>query len=402
MFILSFGLILIVGFLVGFLLNKIKIPGLVGMIIVGLVFGPYCLNLIDSSILNISSELRQIALVIILTRSGLNLDIKSLKKVGRPAILMCFLPATFEIIGTMLASHFLLNLSWIEGLLLGSVLAAVSPAVVSPRMIKLIEEGYSKEHAVPELILAGSSVDDIYTIVLFYSFLGLVQNNTFDFLSIVLVPVSIILGIIFGIIVGSILLFIFKKIELPLPINILILIGTSFLMIGVEYLLKPYISISSLLGIMVIGMIFAFKLKNKAKELSKGYNSMWVFFEVILFVLVGASVDFSYALNNIWMSLLVLLIGLSFRTIGVIICVLHTKLTWKEKLFSIFAYLPKATVQASIGGIALSLGIPCGSIILTVSVLSIIIAAPIGAFLIDFFGKKLLIKEEDNINLMSI
>ena len=398
MFILSFGLILIVGFIAGFLLNKIRIPGLIGMIIVGLVFGPYCLNLIDSSILNISSELRQIALVIILTRSGLNLDLKSLKKVGRPAILMCFVPATFEIVGTMLASHFLLNLSWIEGLLLGSVLGAVSPAVVSPRMIKLIEEGYGKEHAVPELILAGSSVDDIYTIVVFYSFLGLVQTNTFNFTSIALVPVSIMLGIIFGIIVGIILLFIFKKTNLPLAVNILILIGTSFLMIGAENLLKPYISISSLLGIMVIGMILTFKLKDKAKELSKGYNSMWVFFEVILFVLVGASVDFSYALNNIWGSLLVLLIGLSFRTIGVIVCLLFTKLTRKERIFCIFAYLPKATVQASIGGIALSLEITCGAIVLTVSVLAIIVTAPIGAFLIDMLGKKLLAKE--NIELL--
>ncbi|MGM9874006.1 MAG: cation:proton antiporter [Bacilli bacterium] len=392
MFILSFGLILLVGYIVGYLLNKIKIPGLVGMIIVGLVFGPYCLNLIDENILNISSELRQIALVIILTRSGLNLNIQSLKKVGRPAILMCFIPATLEIVGIMLASHFILNLSWQEGLLLGSVLAAVSPAVVSPRMIKLIEEGYGKEHSVPELILAGSSVDDIYVIVLFYAFLSLVETNTFNFISIALAPISIILGIIFGIVVGIILLFIFKKTKFSLPINILILISTSFLMIGVENLLKPYISISSLLGIMVIGMILTFKLKDKAKELSRGYNSMWTFFEVILFVLVGASVNFSYALNNFWPSLLVLIIGLLSRTIGVIICLLFTKLTIKERIFCIFAYLPKATVQASIGGIALSTGLSCGEVILTVSVLSIIITAPLGAFFIDIFAKKLLKK----------
>ena len=400
MFLLSFGLILLIGFLIGYLLNKIKVPGLVGMIIVGLVFGPYVLNIIDSRILDISSELRQIALIIILTRSGLNLDLKSLKKVGRPAILMCFLPATFEIIGVALLSHFILNLSWIEGLLLGSVLGAVSPAVVSPRMIKLIEEGYGESKAIPELVLAGSSVDDIDTIVLFYSFLGLNQTNNFDFVSILLVPVSIILGIIFGIIVGVILLFIFKKTKLPLAINILILLSVSFLMVGVEYLLKPIISISSLLGIMVIGMILAFKYKEKAKELSNGYNSLWVFFEVILFVLVGASVDFSYALNNFVPSLLVLLGGLIFRSIGVIICVLGTHLTIKEKLFIIFSYLPKATVQASIGGIALSMGLDSGAIILTVSVLAIIITAPTGAFLIDFTSKKFL-KREANCDIIN-
>lgn len=391
MFLLSFGLILFVGFFSGYLLNKIHIPGLVGMIIVGLIFGPYCLNVIDSSILNISSELRQIALVIILTRSGLNLDLYRLKKVGSSAIMMCFIPATFEIIGTMLASHFLLGLSWVEGLLMGSVLGAVSPAVVSPRMIKLIEDGIGSKNSIPELILAGSSVDDIYTIVLFYSFLGLAQNTAFEMKSMMAIPLSIVLGILLGIIVGLGLLLLIKRTNFQLPVNVLIILSISFLMVGLEYLLKPVLSISSLLGIVVIGVILSFKAKQKAKQISQGYNSLWMFFEVLLFVLVGASVDFSYALNNMGMALIVLVIALSFRGIGVLISVSWTKFSFKEKMFCFFSYLPKATVQASIGGIALSMGLESGSIILTIAVLAIIFTAPTGAFLIDYFGKKWLV-----------
>lgn len=388
--ILSLGLILILGFIIGWLLSKIKIPGLVGMIIVGLLIGPYCLGLIDEKILSISTELRQVALVIILTRSGLNLDIDSLRKIGRPAILMSFIPATLEIIGTTLISQLLLEITIVESILLGTVLAAVSPAVVSPRMIKLIEERFGENHQVPKLILAGSSVDDIYVIVLFYTFLGLVGNNTFDFVSITMIPVTIILGVLLGIIVGLILSYILKKTNFKTAINILIIISSSFLMIGLENMLKDYISISSLLGIMVTGIVLLFRNKEKAKQLSDGYNNLWIFFEIILFVLVGATVDFSYAINNGLMAILILIIGLLFRTLGVLLCLIKTKLTFKERLFTILAYIPKATVQASIGGIALSLGLSCGSIILTVSVISILITAPIGAILIDNLSSKLL------------
>jgi NhaP-type Na+/H+ or K+/H+ antiporter len=388
--IFSIGLILILGFIIGWLLSKIKIPGLVGMIIVGLLIGPYCLGLIDEKILSISTELRQVALVIILTRSGLNLDIDSLKKIGRPAILMSFIPATLEIIGTTLISQLLLEITIFESILLGTVLAAVSPAVVSPRMIKLIEERFGEKHQVPKLILAGSSVDDIYVIVLFYTFLGLVGNNTFDFVSITMIPVTIILGVLLGIIVGFILSYILKKTNFKTTINILIIISSSFLMIGLENMLKDYISISSLLGIMVIGIILLFRNKEQAKQLSDGYNNLWIFFEIILFVLVGATVDFSYAINNGLIAILILMIGLLFRTLGVLLCLIKTKLTFKERLFTILAYIPKATVQASIGGIALSLGLSCGSIILTVSVISILITAPIGAILIDNLSSKLL------------
>ena len=388
--ILSLGLILILGFIIGWLLSKIKIPGLVGMIIVGLLIGPYCLGLIDEKILSISTELRQVALVIILTRSGLNLDIDSLRKIGRPAILMSFIPATLEIIGTTLISQLLLEITIFESILLGTVLAAVSPAVVSPRMIKLIEERFGENHQVPKLILAGSSVDDIYVIVLFYTFLGLVGNNTFDFVSITMIPVTIILGVLLGIIVGLILSYILKKTNFKTAINILIIISSSFLMIGLENMLKDYISISSLLGIMVTGIVLLFRNKEKAKQLSDGYNNLWIFFEIILFVLVGATVDFSYAINNGLIAILILIIGLLFRTLGVLLCLIKTKLTFKERLFTILAYIPKATVQASIGGIALSLGLSCGSIIFTVSVISILITAPIGAILIDNLSSKLL------------
>ncbi len=397
--ILSMGIILLGGFLIGCLLNKIKIPGLVGMLIFGLIIGPSLLNLIDQSILNISAELRQIALVIILTRSGLNLDFKSLKKIGRPAILMCFIPATLEIIGVTLASVYLLNLSIFESLLLGSVLAAVSPAVVSPRMIELIEKGYGEEHNVPKLILAGSSVDDIYVVVLFYSFLGLVQNNVLDVKGIWMIPVSILLGIILGIGVGFFLSFIFKKFKTNLITNVILTLSMSFLCIGLENGVKQWVSISSLLSIMVSSMILLFRTEDKAKELSKGYNTLWKVFEILLFVLVGASIDLTFALKNGLMAFVVLLIGLGFRSLGVFLSLLCTKLTWKERGFTILSYIPKATVQASIGGIALSLGLSCGAIILTVSVLSILITAPVGAILIDTLKTKLLdnpLKLEEN------
>lgn len=396
--IISIGLILILGFLIGFLLSKIKIPGLVGMIILGLIIGPYCLGLIDEKVLLISSELRQIALVIILTRSGLNLDIESLKKIGRPAILMCFIPATLEIIGVTLISVLMLKITLFEGLLLGSVLAAVSPAVVSPRMIKLIEERYGELHQVPKLVLSGSSVDDIYVIVLFYAFLGLVNNNSFNVMSIINIPISIIFGISLGILMGLLISFILKKTNFKLAINVLIVLSISCLMIGLENLLKNFISISALIGIIVVGMIILLKNPKKAKELSEGYNSLWVFFEIILFVLVGATIDFSYAINNGWKALIILLVGLLFRSLGVVLCLIKTNLSKKERIFTIIAYIPKATVQASIGGIALSMGLSCGSIILTISVISILITAPLGAILIDNLGKKLLSEEIEYVN----
>ena len=393
--ILSIGLILLLGFIVGELLNKIRIPGLVGMILVGLVIGPYCLNLIDSSILNISSQLRQIALVIILTRSGLNLDFASLKKVGRSAVLMCFVPATFEIIGVSIGAYYLLNLTIFESILLGCVLSAVSPAVVSPRMIKLIEQGYGKAKSIPKLVLAGSSMDDIYVIVLFYAFLGLVQSNSFDVVSIIQIPTSIILGVLLGTGVGYAFSLVIKNIHSTTTINIIVMLSLSFLMIGLESLLSQWISISSLVSIIVMAMIVLLKNKKEAKMISDGYNKLWKVFEIILFVLVGATIDLSFAASNSGVALLVLALGLSARTLGVLVCLIGTDLNIKERIFVIISYIPKATVQASIGGIALSMGLGAGSIILTVAVLSIIVTAPIGALSIDLFSDKLLSRDID-------
>jgi len=392
--ILSIGLIIIAGFLAGEVLSRIKIPGLVGMIAIGMIIGPYYLNLIDSSVLDISSQLRQIALVIILTRSGLNLDLSSLKKVGRSAVLMCFIPATFEIVGVAFASFYLIGLSIFESILLGCVLSAVSPAVVSPRMIKLIEQGYGETKSIPKLVLAGSSVDDIYVIVLFYAFLGLVSNNSFDSSAILQIPTSIILGGVLGLGVGFLLSTVINRFHPSTIVNVILMLGLSFLLIGLESAVSNWVSFSSLVSIIVSAMVVLFKNRDEARKISAGYNKLWKVFEIILFVLVGATIDLSFALSNSGVAIVVLILGLLARTIGVYICLLGTKLNSKEKLFVALAYLPKATVQASIGGIALSAGLSCGSIILTVAVLSIIITAPLGAFAIDNFSDKLLSREE--------
>lgn len=396
MMLLSIALILLLGYLGGYLASKIKIPGLVMMIIVGLIIGPFVLNLIDPKILTISSELRQIALVIILTRSGLSLDFSSLKKMGRPALLMSFLPALFEIIAVSVAAHLLLGFTLFEGVLLGSVLAAVSPAVVSPRMLKLIEEGYGSKREVPKLVLAGASVDDIFVIVVFYAFLSIVETNNLNPIDLLLVPVSIVLGILIGIIVGLILGKMFSKMNGQLIVKVILLFALSLALVGLESVLKVYFSFSSLLAILVMSMMILLTNQAEAFEIGKSYKKLWTIFEIILFVLVGASLDLSVALSELPSSLLILIIGLLFRTLGVLMSVSFTKFNHKEKLFIVISYLPKATVQASIGGIALSLGLSSGSLILAISVISILITAPLGALLIDQSAKFLLLKKEDD------
>ena len=389
MLILELGFILVVGLVISLLLEKIKIPGLTGLIIFGILIS----SIVSPELKNISPILRQIDLIIILTRSGLSLNINNLKKVGLQAILMCFIPATFEIVGTLIGGYYLLHLSIAESLLLGAALAAVSPAVISPRMINYINNKLGTNKNIPELILAGSSVDDIFCIILFYVFLGLVQNNSFDYLSIIQIPTSIILGVLVGLIIGFILIYIFKHIKLNNVSSTIIILGLSFILVASEELLKPYIKISMLLSVMVIGMVLLIKDKDKAKELSNSYNNLWSIFQIFLFVLVGVAVDFS-TLSNVGYIILTLVIGLSFRVLGVLISISMTKLNYKEKIFVILAYLPKATVQASIGGIALSVGLNCGGIVLAVSVISILITAPIGALLLDNLSNKLLTKEE--------
>lgn len=357
---------------------------------------PSVLNLADPSLINISSYLRQIALVIILTRSGLSLDFSALKKIGRPAILMCFVPATFEILGIAIFGPLLLGINYFEAMLLGSVLAAVSPAIVVPRMIKIMDEKYGAKHHVSELVLAGASCDDIFVIVLFYSFKNLVATSTFDALSIGLIPVSIILGILLGLICGILFELIFKYLKLNNVINVILLLGVSFGMLYLEEVLKPYCPISSLLGIIVMALYLYKRRPDESKELKKSYDSLWSIFEILLFTLVGIAIDVKYAFSTTGAIILGLIaIALVFRSVGVIVSLLFTKYNFKEKIFIIFSYLPKATVQASIGAIALSEGLACGEVVLTAAIISILFTAPLGAFLIDLTYKKLLKKEDE-------
>ena len=385
----SIALIILLGLFIGSIFTKLKLPSLVGMILTGIILGPHMLNLLDSSIIGISS--RQIALVIILTRAGLALDIKDLKKVGRPAILMCFIPATLEILGFIILGPKLLNLPILDSAILGTVIAAVSPAVIVPRMLKLMEEGYGTNKSIPQLILAGASVDDIFVIVLFTSFTSIATTGSnFSISSIIEIPISIIIGIILGILTGIVLVYLFKKIHIRDSIKILIILSVSFLFITVEDLLKGFIPISGLLAVMSLGATILKIYSKLARRISNKYSKLWVGAEVFLFVLVGASVDIKYAMNSGIITIILILGALVFRIFGVLLSLIKTEMNFKERLFSAIGYMPKATVQAAIGALPLSMGLASGEIILTVAVLSIIITAPLGATLIDNTYKKLL------------
>lgn len=387
----SIALIILLGLFIGSIFTKLKLPSLVGMILTGIILGPHMLDLLDSSIIGISSELRQIALVIILTRAGLALDIKDLKKVGRPAILMCFIPATLEILGFIILGPKLLNLPILDSAILGTVIAAVSPAVIVPRMLKLMEEGYGTNKSIPQLILAGASVDDIFVIVLFTSFTSIATTGSnFSISSIIEIPISIIIGIILGILTGIVLVYLFKKIHIRDSIKILIILSVSFLFITVEDLLKGFIPISGLLAVMSLGATILKIYSKLARRISNKYSKLWVGAEVFLFVLVGASVDIKYAMNSGIITIILILGALVFRIFGVLLSLIKTEMNFKERLFSAIGYMPKATVQAAIGALPLSMGLASGEIILTVAVLSIIITAPLGATLIDNTYKKLL------------
>ena len=388
----SIALILLCGLLFGFLFNKIKLPALLGMIIVGIVLGPHALNLIDSSILNISAELRQIALVIILTRAGLSLNINDLKKIGRPAILMCFVPACVEMIGTIIFAPMLFGISIIDAAVMGSVLAAVSPAVVVPRMIKIMDEGYGKDKSIPQLILAGASVDDVFVIVVFTvltAFASTGEINATDFLQI---PLSIILGVLLGVIVGFLLVLFFKKVHIRDSVKVLMILSISFLLLEVESLLEGIVPVSALLGIMSMGITVNQKYNVLSKRLSVKYNKLWLGAEIFLFVLVGVAVDINYALNAGVVAVIVVIIALIFRMFGVLLSLVKTNLNKKERLFCMLSYTPKATVQAAIGTIPLAMGLSCGSVVLTVAVVSILITAPFGAICIDNLYKRMLKK----------
>lgn len=385
---LSIALILLIGMAAGWLCTKLHLPALIGMIFTGIIIGPYALDLIDGSVLDISAQLRKIALIIILTRAGLTLNVADLKKVGRPAVLMCFLPATFEMIGMIIVAPKLLGISVLEAALMGSVIGAVSPAVIVPKMIKLIDEGWGTEKSIPQLILAGASVDDVYVIVLFTAFTGLAQGEKVSAVSFFNIPVSIILGIAAGTLTGIVLAKLFTKFHIRDTAKVLIFLSVSFLLVTAEDSLSTPITFSALIAVMFIGTALQKYAKPSAKRLSLKFNKLWVGAEIMLFVLVGATVNIKYTISAGFAPVVVIFAVLCFRMLGVFLCLLKTDLNLRERFFCMIAYTPKATVQAAIGGIPLAMGLPCGEIILTVAVLSIIITAPLGAFFIDLLSSR--------------
>ena len=391
---LSLALIFLCGMLLGKIFSLLKLPSLLGLIITGIILGPYCLNLLDGSILSISADLRELALIIILTRAGLNLDIEDLKKVGRPAILMCFIPASFEIIGMVLIAPRLFNITLFEAALMGSVVAAVSPAVLVPKMLKLIDERYGTNKSIPQLLMAGASVDDIFVIVLFASFTSLVKGGSVSALDFLKIPTSIIFGLLIGIIIALILTKFFTRFHIRDSAKVVIILSISFILVTIENSISKVfngiIGFSGLLAVMSVGAFLKAKKQELSKRLSLKYSKLWVAAEIMLFVLVGAAVNIKYALNTGFTGILLIFAVLIFRMLGVLISLIKTNLNKKERIFSMIAYCPKATVQAAIGSIPLSLGFASGEIILTIAVLAILITAPLGAFAIELFYKRLL------------
>ena len=386
----SLSLVFLLGMLLSRAFQKIRLPGLLGMLLTGMILGPYALNMLDGSILGISADLRQIALIIILTRAGLSLDIQDLKKVGRPAVLMCFVPACFEIMGMILLAPQLLGISVLDAAIMGAVVGAVSPAVIVPKMLNLMEKGYGVKKSIPQLILAGASVDDVFVIVLFTAFTGLAQGGTFSPASILSIPVSIETGIAAGGLAGILLALFFQKVHIRDSAKVVILLSISFLMIELENRLKGYLPFSGLLAVMSIGIALQKKRYEAAARLSVKYSKLWVAAEVLLFVLVGATVDISYAMKAGAAAVILIFGVLIFRMAGVFFCLLGTDINRKERLFCMIAYMPKATVQAAIGGVPLAMGLGCGKIVLTVAVLAILITAPLGAFGVEQTYKRLL------------
>lgn len=391
---ISIAMILLMGMFMGWICKKIHLPSLTGMIFTGIILGPYFLNMIDSSLLNISSELRKIALIIILTRAGLSLDLNDLKRVGRPAILMCFVPACFEIMGMIILAPELLGISILDAAIMGTVVGAVSPAVIVPKMLKLMEEGYGVRHSIPQLILAGAAVDDVFVIVMFTAFTGLAQGNDVSIRSFVNIPVSILLGIVTGAFIGILLAYYFKKVHIRDTSKVIIILCLSFILVTFEDRFSAILPFASLIAVMAMGIALQKKREVVAKRLSVKFNKLWVVAEIVLFVLVGATVDIKYAVSAGVLSVILILGVLMFRMLGVFLCLLKTKLTMRERMFCMIAYTPKATVQAALGGVPLAMGLSCGNIVLTIAVVAILITAPLGAFCIDFAYKKLLINEE--------
>ena len=387
---LSLAVIFLCGMGMGAVFRRLNLPQLLGMLLTGILLGPYALNLLDGSILSISADLRQIALIIILTRAGLNLDVADLKKVGRAAVLMCFVPASFEILGMLALAPRILGISLLDAAIMGTVVGAVSPAVIVPKMLKLMDERYGTRESIPQLIMAGASVDDVFVIVLFTSFTGLAQGGTASALDLMRIPTSIVLGLAAGAVCGLLLALAFRKIHMRDSAKVIIILSISFLLVTLEHSLSGALGFSGLLAVMGMGIALQRRRGEVAARLSAKYSKLWVAAELLLFVLVGATVDVGYALASGASAVLLIFGVLVFRMAGVFLCLLGTSLDRGERLFCMIAYMPKATVQAAIGAIPLSMGLACGQIVLTVAVLSILITAPLGSFLIERTYKKLL------------
>ena len=395
----SLSLIFLVGLAMGAICQKLKLPRIIGMLVTGIILGPYVLDFLDPSILSISADLRKMALIIILIKAGLSLDLNDLKKVGRPAVMMSFVPASCEILAYTVFAPLLLDVTRTEGALMGAVLSAVSPAVVVPRMVQLMEKKYGTEKAIPQMILAGASCDDIFVIVLFTTFLGIAQGGHANIMDFVNIPISIILGVLLGAITGYLLYLFFetsyaRKHYVRNSMKVIIVLGVSFLLIAIEGWMEGKISVSGLLA--VTSMAVVLKMKSTtfvSKRLSEKFGKLWLAAEVILFVLVGAAVDIRYTLNAGIAAVALIFLALAIRSCGVLLCTIGTSLTGKERLFCVIAYLPKATVQAAIGSVPLAAGLSCGKIILSVAVMGIVITAPLGAFGMDMTYQRLLTKE---------
>ena len=395
----SLAFIFLVGLSMAAICQRLKLPRIIGMLITGIVLGPYVLDLLDPSILSISADLRQMALIIILLKAGLSLNLSDLKKVGRPAIMMSCVPASCEILAFVLFAPYILGITRIEAAVMGAVLGAVSPAVVVPRMVQLMDTKYGTDKSIPQLIMAGASCDDIYVIVLFSTFVSMAQGGSANLMDFVNIPVSIILGIVLGAITGFLLSMFFEtayahKHYVRDSMKVIVVLGVSFLLMAIETWLEGIISVSGLLA--VVSMACVLKIKSIAfvsKRLSEKFGKLWLAAEVLLFVLVGAAVDIRYTMNAGIAAVLMIFIALAFRSAGVALCLIRTPLTVRERLFCMIAYLPKATVQAAIGSVPLAMGLPCGQIVLSVAVLAILITAPLGALGMDISYKRLLKRE---------
>ena len=391
----SLALLFLCGFLLGEFFKKLRLPGLIGMLLTGIVLGPYVLHVLDDSLLALSANLRQIALIIILARAGLSLDLKDLKQVGRPAVLMSFVPACFEMLGTLLIAPALLNISLLDAALLAAVVASASPAVIVPRMLRLMKEGYGTEKSIPQLILAGDSVDDIFNIVVFTSLLGLSGGDSVSALRFVAIPAAVVSGIAVGVLAGFLLAMLFKKWHMRTSAKVIVLLNVAFLLVAAEPAIERILPFSGLLAVMAAGVVILKRAPNAAKSVSAKLSKLWLAAEILLFALVGASVNISYISSSGLRVILMLVAVLVIRAGGILLCLLKTPLNRKERLFCTFSGVPKATVQAAIGGIPLAMGLPAGPLILAVAVTAILFTAPVGAFLLDISYKRLLTRPKE-------